>query len=382
MYETMSGSKQPTLGILGGGQLARMTALAAARLGIDVRIYQTSDDGPSDLIRHVTTGPWTDGRAIAAFVEACDVVTLDNEWVDLDAIDPEVLGADKLRPGRATLSLVRDKLRQKQHAIDSDIAVGPFRGCTSRDQLAEVAAEFGFPVMAKRPTHSYDGYGNRVAKDLPQLEKAFDELAGDGGALLVEKWVPFVRELAVMVARRPGGEMTTYPVVRTIQEDSRCVLVEAPAPTDDATRERAAELGRRVAEAYGCVGIVGVEMFELEGGALLFNELAPRPHNSGHYTIDACKTSQFENHVRATLDLPLGDPSLTRPHAISMNILGQESVDPSTRLRTALEIPGAAVHLYGKHEVRKGRKLGHITVIGDDRDSVHGRAQKATEVFE
>lgn len=374
-------TRQPTLGILGGGQLARMTALAAARLGIDVRIFQESDEGPSELLRHVTTSEWSDAGAIEAFVGHCDVVTLDNEWVDLDAIDENTLSSDKLRPGRKSLSLVRNKIRQKQHAAEQGIPIGAFRACNTPAELQAAAEAFGFPLMVKRPTHSYDGYGNRRVTDIEQLELALTELGG-GGPVIVEQWVGFQRELAVMVARRPGGETATYPVVETVQANSRCVLVEAPAPVDESIRERAAELARKVVAAYHCVGVVGVEFFLLDDGEILFNELAPRPHNSGHYTIEACKTSQFENHVRATMDLPLGDTSLYQPHAVSMNILGSDSVDPVSRLPLALSVPGVSVHLYAKRAVRSGRKLGHLTVTGTDREHVMERAQEATGAFE
>jgi 5-(carboxyamino)imidazole ribonucleotide synthase len=255
--------------------------------------------------------------------------------------------------------------------------------CASPEALRQAAVELGFPVMVKRPHQSYDGYGNRTARDEEGLMQAYEALAGDDGRVLVEQWVDFVRELAVIVARRPGGEDVPYPLAATLQREHRCDLVEVPAPVSDEVEARAIELARAAAAAYRCVGVVGVEMFELADGRVLLNEIAPRPHNTGHYTIDACVTSQFENHLRAVLDLPLGDTSLLRPAAAMVNVLGRRRGPASPNaLGAALGVPGTVVHIYDKWEVRPGRKMGHVTALGDELVEATTRARHAAERLE
>jgi 5-(carboxyamino)imidazole ribonucleotide synthase len=208
-------------------------------------------------------------------------------------------------------------------------------------------------------------------------------LAEADGRVLVEAFVPFVRELAVMVARRPGGQDAAYPVATTVQREHRCAAVEVPADIAPAVAEQATALARRAAATYGCVGVVGVELFELPDGRLLLNEIAPRPHNTGHYTIEACVTSQFENHLRAVLDWPLGDTSLVRPAAVMVNVLGRRTGEASAAtLPTALALPGVAVHVYGKREVRPGRKMGHVTVLDESVDAARARAERAAALLE
>jgi 5-(carboxyamino)imidazole ribonucleotide synthase len=196
--------------------------------------------------------------------------------------------------------------------------------------------------------------------------------------VLAEGWVPFELELAVMVARRPGGEAKAYPVVASYQKNHKCDAVEVPAPIPQAVADRARALALRTAEAYDCIGVVGVEMFLLPDGEVWINEIAPRPHNTGHYTIDACVTSQFENHLRAVLDLPLGDTSLLAPAAAMVNVIGdREGSVRNDGLSQALQVDGASVHIYGKYDVRPGRKMGHITAVAEDLATARARATAA-----
>jgi len=375
----MTRSDFPTVGILGGGQLGRMTAAAGLRLGVRSRIYQPSDTGPAAAAQ-VFTGAWDDTEALREFAAGCDVLTLDNEWVDLDTIVK--VSPAPLHPSPEAMALISDKIVQKDHARARGIAVGPYRGCATLDETLAAAEQFGFPVVVKRPRHSYDGYGNRTARDVAELTDAFENMS-DGGAVLVEQWVPFRSELAVIVARRPGGDAVCYPVATTIQEDHKCHAVEVPAGVSPKVAEDAAALARAAADAYGIVGVVGVEMFLLEDDTLLLNEVAPRPHNTGHYTIDACVTSQFENHVRAILDLPLGDPSLLRPAAAMVNVLGKRrGTSQSSTLGDALAVQGAAVHIYDKHEVWPGRKMGHVTAMADATSEARRLADAAARKLE
>jgi 5-(carboxyamino)imidazole ribonucleotide synthase len=373
----------PTVGVLGGGQLGRMLALAALRLGLRVRFFRDDDSGPADGVAESVMGRWDDVEALRRFVAGCDVVTLENEWQDLrtlvQVLPPEV----PLWPSLETMGWVGDKIAQKQHAEHSGLPVGAWRACGDLEALRDAAEALGFPVVVKRPHQSYDGYGNATARDEDELRRAYAGLAEADGRVLVEAFVPFVRELAVMVARRPGGQDAVYPVAHTVQREHRCAAVEVPAAVAPEVAEAATALARRAAAAYRCVGVVGVEMFELADGRILLNEIAPRPHNTGHYTIEACVTSQFENHLRAVLDWPLGDPSLVRPAAVMVNVLGHRTGPASAAtLPAALALPGVAVHVYGKREVRPGRKLGHVTVLDDSLDRARARAEQAAALLE
>lgn len=370
---------EPTVAILGGGQLARMMCAAATRIGVHTRIYQDADTGPCGFCREVVTGPWDDADGLRAFLGPADVVTLDYEAVDLSTARAVMPETAVLRPGAQTMAWVSDKVVQRERARDAGLPVGPSCAAASVADLRDAGRALGYPMMLKRPRNSYDGYGNRTVASDAELGAALEAL---GGRALAEGWVPFELELATMVARRPGGEAKVYPVVATYQKDHRCEAVEVPAPVPAAVVQRASELALRAAEAYDCVGVVGVEMFLLADGSVLLNEIAPRPHNTGHYTLDACVTSQFENHLRAVLDLPLGDTSLLGPAAAMVNVIGDRA-GPTRNdgLDRALAVQGASVHLYGKYEVRPGRKMGHVTAVGSDVQTARARATEAANLI-
>lgn len=371
---------QPTVAILGGGQLARMMCAAATRIGVRTRVYQGADTGPCAFCADVFTGAWDDADALREFLAPAEVVTLDYEAVDLTTVREVMPSAAALRPGAQTMAWVSDKIAQRQRAVEAGLPVGPTRACPTVDALRAAGEELGYPMMLKRPRNSYDGYGNRTVKSASELEDAFSGLGGQG--VLAEGWVPFELELATMVARRPGGEARAYPLVATYQKDHKCDAVEIPAAVSKDVVARATELALKAAEAYDCIGVVGVEMFLLADGQVLLNEIAPRPHNTGHYTLDACATSQFENHLRGVLDMPLGDTSLLGPAAAMVNIIGTRS-GPSRNegLDRALAVDGASIHLYGKYDVRPGRKMGHVTAIGPDVATARARAtQAASEI--
>ena len=232
--------------------------------------------------------------------------------------------------------------------------------------------------MLKQYRGSYDGYGNATAHNENDIRSAWPDLAADDG-LLVEEFVPFERELAVQVARRPGGEQVTYPVAHTVQRNHRCHAVVVPAPIDPGVAEEARRIAAAAVDAVDGVGLTAVELFQTSEDEILINELAPRPHNTGHYSIEGSHTSQFENHIRAILDWPLGDPGLQTRSAVMVNVLGHRDGTPprTTGLPDALSVPGAAVHVYGKPDVRSNRKMGHVTATGDDPDEVRERAERA-----
>ncbi|MEM9667030.1 MAG: ATP-grasp domain-containing protein, partial [Bacteroidota bacterium] len=311
----------PTLGILGDGQLGRMSAFAALRMGLAVRTLTPTRSGPIDPLGEVVVGDWTDPDVLRRFATGCTAVTVESEWAPADRLLPVLPDGVALWPHPDTLHLIRDKGLQKQTLADAGLPVAPFARCASLSDAQAAAERFGFPVVVKKYRGSYDGYGNATVQSAEALADAWSHLADDAGAL-VEAWVTFRQELSVLVARRPGGDHVIYPVAYTEQRDHRCHAVVVPAAVAPATAEEARRIGLAAVEAVGGVGLTAVELFEDEHGHILVNELAPRPHNTGHYSIEGCHTSQFENHVRGVLDLPLGAPDLVTPVAAMINVLG------------------------------------------------------------
>ncbi|MDQ7040675.1 MAG: 5-(carboxyamino)imidazole ribonucleotide synthase [Rhodothermus sp.] len=372
----------PVIGILGGGQLGRMTAMAALRMGLQVRFLVPKPAEAAEGLGEVIVGDWHDPDVLRRFAEGCTVVTVESEWAPADLLEPILPEGTALWPRARTVQIIRDKGQQKRMLAKAGLPLPAFACCATLEEAQAAARRFGYPVVLKRYRGSYDGYGNFTAPTPEALRAGWNQLAQEDG-LLVEAWVPFVRELAVLVARSPGGEEVLYPVVYTRQQDHRCYLVQAPAAIDPAVADEARRIARAAVEAVDGIGITAVELFELADGRILINELAPRPHNTGHYTIEGCYTSQFENHVRAVLNWPLGSPELREPVAVMVNILGRRSSDrPNLRgLPEALRMPGVAVHLYGKTQVRPGRKMGHVTATGSDAEDVRRRAEVAADLI-
>ena len=367
----------PMLGILGGGQLGRMTAQAAIRMGLRVRTLSPSPSGPVAPFGEARVGDWKDPEVLRSFAEGCDAVTVESEWAPAEILAPVLPAGVRLYPTPDTLHVIRHKGRQKDALAEAGLPVPPYRRCGVPAEARAAAEAFGLPVVLKKYQGSYDGYGNGTARRSEDVDEIWPRLAGDDG-LLVESFVPFRQELSVLVVRRETGESVAYPPAYTEQKDDRCHAVVVPAAISEKTARRAVEVARAAAEAVGSVGVLGVELFETEDGEILLNELAPRPHNTGHYSIEGSHTSQFENHVRAVVGWPLGDPGLRAPVAVMINILGHRS-GPVTldTLPTALSVPGAAVHIYGKKEARPSRKMGHVTATGDDPEEVRRRAEQA-----
>ena len=362
-----------TLGILGGGQLSRMTALAALRLGLDVRILADVASGPERAFAGVTVGDWTDPDVLCRWASGCDVVTVESEWAPADLLPDGVA----VSPSAETLRAVRHKGRQRDLLTACELPQPAYRQCPARESLHEAAHALAFPLVAKRYEGSYDGYGNATCHTPADLDAAWDALAGSDG-LLAEAFVDFTAELAVQVARGPDGTTAVYPVCRSEQRDHRCHAVEAPAGLTSETELEAQRVAVRAVESIGMVGIATAELFLLADGSALVNELAPRPHNSGHYTIEASHTSQFENHVRAVCGLPLGDPSLRVPAACMINVLGTDDAPARPDLAAALEaVPEASIHIYGKTASRPRRKMGHVTVTAATAATARRRAETA-----
>jgi 5-(carboxyamino)imidazole ribonucleotide synthase len=369
-----------TLGIIGGGQLAKMTAQAAAQLGCRVVILERQTEFPAGHVAARTlTGDWDDPQALLGLAAEVDAVTLENEFVDTEALAALEDAGITLWPSAATMRLIQDKYRQKRALADAGIAVPEACAVASLEEVRTVGASWGLPLLLKARRNAYDGKGNATVRAPAEMASAWERLGGGrGNGLFVERFCPFVAELAVIVARAADGSMVTYPVVETQQRDHVCHTVRLPALVPPQVAARADALARRAAEIVGMVGSMGVELFLTGDGELLVNELAPRVHNSGHYTIEACVCSQFENHVRAVLGWPLGSPALRAPAAAMVNLLGTADGSGQPRgLVEALGVPGANVHLYGKTRSGVGRKMGHVTALGGDPDMALALAQRA-----
>jgi 5-(carboxyamino)imidazole ribonucleotide synthase len=370
----------PVVGMVGGGQLARMTHQAAIALGQSLRVLAlTPEDGAALVAADVEYGDHTDLAALRAFAKGCDVVTFDHEHVPTEHIRTLAAEGAKLFPPAEALLHAQDKRVMRERLGELGAPNPAWRPVEQPADLVAFGAEVGWPVVLKAARGGYDGRGVWMVDDAAQAEELAATLLAGGTPLLVEERVALRRELAVQVARSPFGQVAAYPVVETVQVDGICVEVLAPAPGLPEERAVAAQqLAIDLATALGVVGLLAVELFETPAG-LVVNELAMRPHNSGHWTIEGARTSQFEQHLRAVLDYPMGDTSLTAPVVVMANVLGGSpggmSIDERLHHLFAAE-PGAKVHLYGK-QVRPGRKIGHVTVLGDDLDDVRRRAARA-----
>ncbi len=374
---------QVRVGILGAGQLGRMLGLAAVRMGLQVRFLDREQSGATDGIGETVLGDWDDPEVLGRFVEGCDVITTENEWAPAGAVESTLraLGEARCRmfPGSASLDLIADKGVQKQTLAAKNIPTAPFELVASQREAVDALARLGGAAMLKRRSGSYDGYGNFAAHTPEEAGAGWTALHGEDG-LLLEAWVPFERELSVLVVRSSAGEIKTYPVTATEQRDHRCHATEVPAGCIPPVEERAMSIAREVVEGFDLVGVTAVELFLTADGALLVNEVAPRPHNTGHYTIEGCVTSQFENHLRAVLGLPLGATALRTPCAVMVNVLGhREGATDVRAIAHATSCPDAAIHLYGKRQVRPKRKMGHVTCLGTDLKTVRRLAEDAAE---
>jgi len=367
----------PVVGMVGAGQLARMTAQAAVGLGIGFRVLAAAaDESAAQVCAGTQIGDYRSRRDLLAFGGRCDVVTFDHEHVPgrhLRALEQAGLA---VRPGPDALRYAQDKRAMRARLAELGVACPRSDRAGCLDDVTGFADRSGWPVVLKAVSGGYDGKGVWVCGAPDQAAEMLAQLGGID--LLVEEHVAFERELAVLVARSPTGQAAVYPVVQTVQQDGICREVLAPAPgLAPATVAAAQRLGLALAAGVGVTGMLAVELFETPGGGLLVNELAMRPHNSGHWTIEGARTSQFEQHLRAVLDLPLGAPTATARQTVMVNVLGGDDPDLYSRLVHVMAAdPGVKVHLYGK-AVRPGRKVGHVTAVGGDVAELRDRARRA-----
>jgi 5-(carboxyamino)imidazole ribonucleotide synthase len=366
----------PVVGVVGGGQLARMMAGPAIELGVTLRVL--ARDPAESAARVVPVDPTTDIgdeddlEALRRFAKGCDVITFDHEHVPTGHLRTLVAEGVVVRPGPEALEHAQDKLHMRRRLTALGVPCPRWAEVSSLDELAAFGAGVGWPVVLKTPRGGYDGKGVRLVAATDEAQDWLER----GGALLAEERVPFTRELAALVARSPHGQAAVWPVVETVQVDGVCREVLAPANVTEQHALAAQQVALRIAEGLGVTGVLAVEMFDTPSGVLV-NELAMRPHNSGHWTIEGSRTSQFEQHLRAVLDLPLGDTSMTAPYVAMSNVLGGDIAEMySGYLHCFAHDPGVRIHMYGK-DVRPGRKVGHTTALGDDAEDVRARAQHA-----
>lgn len=372
------------VGVVGGGQLARMMIAPAVELGVELSVL-AEEPGMAASLAATAVGDYRDAGTVQAFARNVDVLTFDHEHVPQDVLTALVEADVAVYPGPDALRHAQDKIVMRTRLSELGMPQPDWAAVTDTVQLQEFLDAHGGQAVIKTPRGGYDGKGVRVIAAATEAEDWFAALAEDarGGALLVEELVDFTRELAQQVARRPSGELRAYPVVETVQRDGVCAEVIAPAPhASDRLSKTAQEIGVAIAEGLGVVGMLAVELFETTDERLLVNELAMRPHNSGHWSQDGAVTSQFEQHLRAVLDLPLGDPSSASPWSVMINILGgpSEGTIDGCFASAMAEHPRAKIHTYGKSP-RPGRKVGHVTVTGDDLDDAAYEARAAASHF-
>ncbi|KAK3010217.1 hypothetical protein RJ639_011856, partial [Escallonia herrerae] len=396
------GLSETVVGVLGGGQLGRMMCQAASQMAIKVIVLDPAENCPASALCHYhMLGNYDDSAAVEEFAKRCGVLTVEIEHVDVATLEKlEKQGVD-CQPKASTIRIIQDKLLQKEHFSRHDIPLPKFMQINDLESAKRAGDLFGYPLMIKSRRLAYDGRGNAVARSEEDLPGAVKALGGYDRGLYVEKWAPFVKELAVIVARGRDNSILCYPVVETIHRQdvsfwqNICHIVKAPASVPGKIMKLATEVACRAVSSLEGAGVFAIELFLTADGQILLNEVAPRPHNSGHQTIESCFTSQFEQHLRAVVGLPLGDPSLKTPAAIMYNILGEDEIfsflissrtgfgyqgEPGFLMAhqlvgRALRTPGATVHWYDKPEMRKQRKMGHITVVGHSMGVVEARVR-------
>ena len=368
----------PVVGMVGGGQLARMTSQAATGLGVGFRVLAgDASESAAQVVAGTRLGDYRSLADLRAFAAGCDVLTFDHEHVPAPHLHALEQDGIQVRPNAAALRFTQDKLAMRERLIGLGIACPRFAPVRTVAET-EAFADGQWPLVLKAVSGGYDGKGVWFCASAAE---AATVLATTGLAhgidLIAEEYVPFDRELAVLAARSPHRQGAVYPVVQTIQRHGICREVIAPAPgLAPGRRAQAAELALRLAEELGVIGLLAVEMFETPAG-LLVNELAMRPHNTGHWTIEGARTSQFEQHLRAVLDLPLGSPQPAAPAAVMANVLGGDDEDVYDRyIHVMAADPAVKVHMYGK-QARPGRKVGHVTVLGEDVADLADRARRA-----
>jgi 5-(carboxyamino)imidazole ribonucleotide synthase len=365
-----------TIGIVGGGQLGRMTAVEARRMGYRTIVIDPMDDSPgAQVADRRVAAPLDDMDAIRDLARHADVVTLEWENADVQALR-QLEGVVPLFPGTHVLEVAQHRLREKETARRLGVPTAEFRAVTTLAELETAVAELGVPAVLKTVRGGYDGKGQAVIRSAAECGEAFEAVGGGAGTeLILEAWVDFELEASVICARSTTGEIASFPAGENVHRNGILDTTLAPARIPEGIAREAAQIAECMAEGLDVVGLLAIELFLGRDGTLRLNEIAPRPHNSGHHTLEACVVSQFEQHVRAVCGLPLGSPALLRP-AVMINLLG-EHLPPqgaAGNWLAAFDEPDVHLHLYGKHEAHPGRKMGHLTVLADTQEEALARA--------
>ncbi|HEX2202976.1 MAG TPA: 5-(carboxyamino)imidazole ribonucleotide synthase [Longimicrobium sp.] len=367
-----------TIGIVGGGQLGRMFALEARRMGYRVLVLDPASDAPAAQVadEHLRA-ELDDAGAARELARRSDVVTLEWENADVETMR-ELETIVPVRPGPGVLEVAQHRVREKDAARRLGIPTADYRAVATREELHAALAEIGAPAVLKTARWGYDGKGQAVIRTLDDADAAFDAVGGGAAELILEAFVRFTMEVSVIVARTARGETASFPVAENVHRGGILDVTVAPARISPALSAEATHIAETLAEGLGVVGLLAVEMFVGADGVVRMNEVAPRPHNSGHYTIEACPVSQFEQQLRAVCNLPLGSAGLLRPAAM-VNLMGEDAGTGLGRpgAADALAVPTAALHLYGKAEARPGRKMGHVTALGETVEEALERARRA-----
>ena len=367
-----------TIGLMGSGQLGRMFAIAARRMGYRVEVYSPDKETPAGQFSdREVTGAYEDENAVRAFAREVDVLTFEFENIPRNTIE---WCADEceVRPAGSVLHTAQNRLREKDFLSGAGIPVGPYRAIKGEPELAAAFDLIGTPAILKSAAFGYDGKGQRRMTQPPNLEEIWRERPGD--ELILEGAIDFEKEVSVIVARGVDGTVSTFPVCENLHRNHILDITVVPARVSAAVEKSAADLARAIAERLDLLGLLAVEMFLLPDDTLLVNELAPRPHNSGHWTIEGCATSQFEQHVRAVCGLTLGSTEILRPSAMA-NLLGDLWSEAEPNWAAALEVEGVHLHLYGKREPRPGRKMGHLTALASTAEGAIAAASKARDAL-
>ena len=375
---TSDSSRPFVVGVIGGGQLARMMDEAATALGLRLRLLAEGPETSAATVVHdVTVGDYTDPAVVKTFAAGCDGITFDHEHVPTGLLHELEESGIAVRPGPEALVHAQDKVVMRDRLSAFGAPCPTYRVVPDAAALIAFGEEIGWPVIAKTSRGGYDGKGVWRLDGPSEADRPFAGVA-DGVAMIAEEFIDFRRELSALVARSPSGQAVAYPVSESVQRNGICVETTTPAPgLDDERTVEIQRLALNIAHELGVVGILAVELMERSDGGVVVNELAMRPHNTGHWSIDGAHTSQFENHLRAVVDLPLGDPAAREPVTVMVNVLGGSVADLSSALLHCFARDRRLrVQLYGK-EVRPGRKVGHVTVYGRDLADVRKRARRA-----
>ena len=368
-----------TIGLMGSGQLGRMFALAARHMGYRIHVFSPETDTPAGQVAdREVSGAYEDEAAVREFAAKLDLLTFEFENIPRQTID-WCAAECEVRPAGSILHTAQNRLREKDFLFEAGIPVAPYRAVRTADELREALASIKTPAILKSAAFGYDGKGQRRIESSDRPEEIWAERPGD--ELILEGAIDFDKEVSVIVARGPEGEMATFPVCENLHRNHILDITVVPARVTAAVERSAAELGRAIAEQLELIGLLAVEMFLQLDGTLLVNELAPRPHNSGHWTIEGCATSQFEQHVRAVCGLPLGSTQILRPTAMA-NLLGDEWRAGEPDWVAALNNPDVHLHLYGKRQPRPRRKMGHLSALADSADAAIAAVSKAREALQ